>query len=47
VNEWRAFARDAQLPHPPDAIKQVVWQCKGDPGLIVGALTGTIGEWRK
>ncbi len=47
VNEWYAYARDAQLPHPLEAITQVVLQCKGDPGQIVGALTGTIAGWSK
>lgn len=46
VDEWHTYARDAQLPHPHDAIRQVVLDFKGDPAAIVGALTSSIAGWR-
>jgi hypothetical protein len=47
VDEWHTFARDAQLPHPRDAIRLAVLHCKGDPNAIVGMLSSTAAEWRR
>lgn len=47
VDEWHTYARAAALPHPPDAIKQTVIYCKGDPDAIVGMLLNTAAEWRR